>query len=239
MIDDNPTIPALVLRVAHDQLGNIEQDELTINPERDQAVLPIEQRYMDYINLDVLARIATIVEKYQIHVGIEDCLHKWISNLKDYVESTSVPDAIKWLWVTWLFHYADHFFIVTEYLVKNLTMSLAEDNSLQFPIPIHVLRDQLDPYIDSTATGFELRVTEGTQHEDSSNLCFDILNFGFLMMFLQSMGLSRGRMWDDPDFDGVSFAEIAKKLRAKASLIDQLDDMPDELSDPLEPVWSF
>lgn len=136
--NDNPTILALVLRVVHDKPGEIKQDEVKIHTDGDQTVLPVEHKYMDYIDLDALAQIATIVEKYKFHAGIEHCLHAWITNLWNYLEDASIADAIKWLWVTWVFHYADHFFTVTEYLVKNTTMSLQE-STLEYDIPSHVL----------------------------------------------------------------------------------------------------
>lgn len=99
-----------------------------------------------------------------------------------------------------------------------------------------LLLSQLDPQLHTTTIQFELCVKDDVQDENAPNLCFDILNLGILTALLHSIGLSRSRMWNDPNFDGVSFADVAKMLRAKESLISLIDVVPDESSDPLEPV---
>jgi hypothetical protein len=132
--NDDPAILALVLRILHDgdQVYEAEHEEL-------RTIIPTAEANIDEVDLGTLAQVATLVEKYEMHIVVENSLNKWIDNLWDDMKEASVRDAICWMWIAWVFDLIDYFEKVTEYLVKNSTKSMEGDEDLQFLIPSNVL----------------------------------------------------------------------------------------------------
>jgi hypothetical protein len=77
------------------------------------------------------ARIATEVDKYQLHVGIDEVLDQWTSNLWNRLEKASTSGTIESLWITRVFRYANHYTTVVAYSIKHSTMHLTEASILE------------------------------------------------------------------------------------------------------------
>ncbi|KAB8224745.1 hypothetical protein BDV33DRAFT_165352 [Aspergillus novoparasiticus] len=104
-----------------------------------------------------------------------------------------------------------------------------------------LLATQVDPYIGVTAKKFDCHLRGASQHKNMSNLHSEIFNLGLLTILLHKMGVGRqGRSWIDfdidPDFDGISLADVTKAVRTKVDLSDQPTAAPGEVLDPLELV---
>jgi hypothetical protein len=136
--NDNPAILAIVLKILQDgPPADCELEEL-------RSVIPGTIVSNKRIDLETFAKIAIIVEKYQLHTAVEDYLKSWEEYLWDYLEKASMKTAMAWMWITWVFELTEYFDEVTKYLAKHGTRSLQRVSDLEFPIPSHVLGKSCD-----------------------------------------------------------------------------------------------
>jgi hypothetical protein len=89
------------------------------------------------VSLEMLAKIAVLVDYYECGEALEVFTEKWIESLK---ASTPVPstydrDLVLWIWVSWIFDLADHFERATAVVIKEGQETL---RNLELPIPSKV-----------------------------------------------------------------------------------------------------
>lgn len=129
---NDPSTMGLILRIIHeDSLQQAADQEI-------QQLFPAAENHVGQIDLPVLARIATIAHKYQLEPAVDDCLADWIDRLWTQTATSSMTEALDWVWVSWVFDLKDYFSAATSYLAKTSTQSLM-NLTLEYPIPSVVI----------------------------------------------------------------------------------------------------
>jgi hypothetical protein len=86
------------------------------------------------VSLEMLAKIALLVDYYDCGEAIEQFTEIWVANLKTTtpVPTTYCRDLILWIWVSWVFKLPDRYQQSTEMAIKQCTASI---RNLGLPIP--------------------------------------------------------------------------------------------------------
>jgi hypothetical protein len=95
-----------------------------------------------HVPLDTLARLASLVSYYQLHEAVELFSDTWIANLKQKAfPRTRVPDAIPWLFVSWVFQKENEFEKITRILEHESDDRLEENVDESFLIPASIVSE--------------------------------------------------------------------------------------------------
>lgn len=104
----------------------------------------IHHRYAEvsrHISRSVLAQVAILVDKYDLRKSVEFVSTTWFDNFGiSKKRGTSLPakfcnELLEWLFVSWVFGYADIFFSMTRIAMAQSWCRLDNDSLPQFPFP--------------------------------------------------------------------------------------------------------
>jgi hypothetical protein len=90
----------------------------------------------DTVSLEILAKLAVLVDYYDCHEAIEVFARKWIDQMKDEIPNTYCRGLILWLCITEVFKTKDDFQGVTATVMKTAASPI---RSLDLPIPNHII----------------------------------------------------------------------------------------------------
>ena len=90
------------------------------------------------IDLSLLAKIATLVDKYEWHEIMIIWAETWFISLGGPYETSMGEDFMPWLWVCWVFGREDEFEFLTRFAMKQATHDEQFQGSLAFPVPCSV-----------------------------------------------------------------------------------------------------
>ncbi|KAK3064938.1 hypothetical protein LTS18_001902, partial [Coniosporium uncinatum] len=65
------------------------------------------------VTLEILAKIAVIVDLYQCHEAVELFTDMWITHLKTTVPKMYSRDAVLWICISWVFQQRNEFYLAT------------------------------------------------------------------------------------------------------------------------------
>ncbi|ESZ92957.1 hypothetical protein SBOR_6676 [Sclerotinia borealis F-4128] len=114
--DDDPDAFAILMCVIHGRTRSIPRD----------------------VDLDVLSRISTLVDKYQLHEVVEIMSDRWISLLEPQLLEVHMDDLLPWLSISWVFEKSDIFKEVTRIAERQSNGKIGEDRH-DIPIPNRVV----------------------------------------------------------------------------------------------------
>ncbi|KAI1847290.1 hypothetical protein JX265_013989 [Neoarthrinium moseri] len=84
------------------------------------------------VDLEMLAKIAVLVDYYECHETVEIIVHVWLAELKWKMPQEYGRDLVLWRFVSWVFSEADLFEHLTEIALKTMTGTLS---TISLPIP--------------------------------------------------------------------------------------------------------
>lgn len=88
------------------------------------------------VDLDGLVHIATISDEYNCTQAMMWHCHRWLDGLRRQGVTPSLSDdALKWIWVSYVFGLEKEFKLATTAEQKNATGMIEPDHHLRFPIP--------------------------------------------------------------------------------------------------------
>lgn len=90
------------------------------------------------VDLDLLLRISTLVDKYQLHEVVEIMSDRWISQLEHKVPHNFTEDLLPWLSISWVFEKPKIFKKVTSIAEQQGKGRIGEDKD-DIPIPNQVV----------------------------------------------------------------------------------------------------
>tara|TARA_R110002003_G_scaffold46_1_gene3708 strand:- start:12 stop:491 length:480 start_codon:yes stop_codon:yes gene_type:complete len=92
--------------------------------------------------LEMLAKIAVLVDYYECGEAVEMFTSLWIDHLKNVsaLPLTYCRDLVLWIWVSWVFDIGDYFFLTTAAAIKEIDGTL---RALDLPIPSRVIGKSL------------------------------------------------------------------------------------------------
>jgi BTB/POZ domain len=92
------------------------------------------------VSLDMLTKLAILVNYYQMHEVVELFSDTWIDNLAgEGLPLSYCPEAISWLLITWVFHKPLEFREVSRVIELGCNETLEDDFDESLPIPPPVL----------------------------------------------------------------------------------------------------
>jgi hypothetical protein len=89
------------------------------------------------ISLEVLAKIAVLVDYYECLEVVEVFSSNWIKSLKHTIPATYSRNTILWMWISWVFHQPDLFRSTTIITTKNCRGAV---QTIGLPIPDQIIR---------------------------------------------------------------------------------------------------
>lgn len=114
--DDDPDAFAVLMCVVHGRTRSIPRE----------------------VDLDLLSRISTLVDKYQLHEVVEIVSNRWISFLEAKLPEEFTDDLLPWLSISWVFEKPSIFKEVTRIVERQSDGRIGEDRD-DIPIPSVVL----------------------------------------------------------------------------------------------------
>ncbi|TGO58805.1 hypothetical protein BCON_0051g00450 [Botryotinia convoluta] len=114
--DDDPDAFAILMCIIHGRTRNVPRQ----------------------IDLDLLSRISTLVDKYQLHEVVEIMSGRWISLLEAELPEEFTDDLLPWLSISWVFEKPSIFKEVTRIAERHSNGKIVEDRD-DIPIPNRVL----------------------------------------------------------------------------------------------------
>ncbi|KAF7908519.1 uncharacterized protein EAF01_004274 [Botrytis porri] len=114
--DDDPDAFAILMCIIHGRTRNVPRE----------------------IDLDLLSRISTLVDKYQLHEVVEIMSDRWISLLEAELPEEFTDDFLPWLSISWVFEKPSIFKEVTRIAERQSNGKIGEDRD-DIPIPNRVL----------------------------------------------------------------------------------------------------
>lgn len=88
------------------------------------------------VTLEMLCKIATLVDYYQVHEALDFCGSLWIDHLRRSLPVGYGRDLILWICISWVFQHAVIFCIVTKHAIER---SPGPMSALHLPIPERVI----------------------------------------------------------------------------------------------------
>ena len=87
------------------------------------------------MSIALLAKVATVVDKYEWHDAIEMYAESWIRQLKVGYPTTMSSDTLMWLWISWVFQHDLDFTALTKIAMRQTTGNdvLSTD---EYPLPL-------------------------------------------------------------------------------------------------------
>ncbi|EXK77266.1 hypothetical protein FOQG_18021 [Fusarium oxysporum f. sp. raphani 54005] len=131
--NDDPPIMDLMLRIIH------KDDPFETQDQDISQLFPSTECLLDHIDLETLARIATVADKYQLHSSLDFWLTKWVDEIWDNMEESSMSEALDWVWVAWAFDLTDHFSAATAYVAKSSAEPVEGNDDFEYSCPTDVL----------------------------------------------------------------------------------------------------
>jgi hypothetical protein len=114
--DDDPDAFAILLNIIHGRTRQVPRD----------------------MDLDLLSRISTLVDKYQLHEVVEIMSDRWIALLESDIPEEFTDDLQAWLSISWVFEKPRIFREVTKIAERRGRGRVGEDRD-DIPIPGRVL----------------------------------------------------------------------------------------------------
>jgi len=92
------------------------------------------------VSLDMLTKIAVLVNYYQMHEVVELFSDTWINTLaREGLPQSYSTETIKWLLISWVFHKPMEFQAVSRVIELGCDETLEDDFDESVPIPPHIL----------------------------------------------------------------------------------------------------
>ncbi|KAI9768640.1 MAG: hypothetical protein M1839_004000 [Geoglossum umbratile] len=91
------------------------------------------------IDLDMLTRVAIIVDKYDCLEVVEIFSDMWFSKLRKKLPGSFTKTLLPWLCITWVFERADEFMLMTQIAQRESTGNIEEELANGLPIPSSIL----------------------------------------------------------------------------------------------------
>jgi len=92
------------------------------------------------VSLEMLTKLAVLVNYYQMHEVVELFSDTWIDNLaREGLPLSYCPEAICWLLITWVFHKPREFREVSRVIELGCDETLEDDFDESVPIPPPIL----------------------------------------------------------------------------------------------------
>ncbi|KAJ8117716.1 hypothetical protein OPT61_g1148 [Boeremia exigua] len=174
------------------------------------------------VSLELLAKIAVLVDYYECGEAIELFATMWIEEVKKTaVPTTYCRDLVLWIWIAWVFGLSERFETATTVAIKEGRQTMS---ALQLPIPASV-SDGVDlrryQAIEAVISGLHEMLADFrspgykcTEDDTLSFLCGSIM-FGALTKELDSWSLHSPR--PEIPFHDTSFSIICDKVKGVQS----------------------
>ncbi|KAH0551143.1 hypothetical protein GP486_007519 [Trichoglossum hirsutum] len=162
------------------------------------------------ISLELLAKIAVLVDYYKCEEVIRVFLEMWISQLKENLPETYSRDLILWICISWVFRLSKQFTIATNIALQQ---SRGPIQTLGLPIPARVaeiIDQQRQESIDRIVEALHNLFIYFSHQNMCSPECSSML-LGAFTKEMDSRSLSSPR--PKKPFLGISFAETARSIR--------------------------
>jgi hypothetical protein len=92
------------------------------------------------VALDLLAKLASLVDYYQMHEAVELFSDTWINNLmEEGLPKSYSSEAIRWLLITWVFHKPVEFKAVSRVIELGCDETVEDDFGEGTPIPATII----------------------------------------------------------------------------------------------------
>ncbi|KAF2258087.1 hypothetical protein CC78DRAFT_572744 [Lojkania enalia] len=177
------------------------------------------------LSLELLAKIAVLIDYYECSEAVEVFSDLWTSRLKKTVDIPNLftRDLVLWLCVSWVFRMPVQFEQVTRVAI---TQSIDETfDTLELPIPLKVtaaIDDARIKGIESLVSGFNTLSGKflsdaylcPVTHGNKSYECGCIL-LGALTKAMNNIGIRNG----ETPFDGLSFMDICHRMASRTTPI--------------------
>ena len=87
------------------------------------------------IDLDMLTRIAIVVDKYRLRTRVEILSRIWIDRLKSSIPHHWTEDVRRWIFISWVFQSPTEFKFVTQIAARQSGSRIDESGEVALPIP--------------------------------------------------------------------------------------------------------
>lgn len=176
------------------------------------------------IDLDMLAKIAIMVDYYECHEAVEIMTNIWIDHV---ISVTPVPktygrDLLLWLCIAWIFRKHDTFRAAT---LITLQHSDEQIRDLGLPIPqsiIDILNTRRQQAIGSLVTRlhtgqatYRSKLYNCPEKSENSFECGSMM-FGALAKGMDDLGLPLFGLWGTT-YDGLTFTGLSEKIKSLES----------------------
>lgn len=115
--DDDPAALLILLNIIHGRTKEI----------------PLE------IDLDMLTRIAIVVDKYRLQTEVGILSRIWIDRLKSSIPQHWTEDVRRWILISWVFQSATEFKLVTQIAERQSGSRIDESGEIPLPIPCFIV----------------------------------------------------------------------------------------------------
>ncbi|QGA21569.1 hypothetical protein EYB26_009280 [Talaromyces marneffei] len=164
------------------------------------------------LTLDMLAKVAIIVDYYQCKEAVRFFSDTWIDSLEEKIPRGYSRDLILWLWIAWFFQLEDQFGMAT---LRAITYSNGGIMNLGLPIPERVIhsinagREESINDVISLLNDTHAALSSGTRgcsFECSSIMC------GALAMQMTSNYLLSPKPL--PPFPGINYHQLVRTVQS-------------------------
>lgn len=94
------------------------------------------------VNLEMLSRLAFVVNHRQMHEAVELFSDGWIESLKrDHLPGSYTPEVLSWLYVFWVFQKEDDFRKMSQIIERESDHSLKDRAGASTPIPASIISE--------------------------------------------------------------------------------------------------
>ena len=88
------------------------------------------------VTLEMLSKLATLVDYYGLHEALQFCASLWIDHLRHSLPKICNRDLMLWIFVSWVFKDATFFKTVTKLAIEQSPAKMA---TIHLPIPEGVI----------------------------------------------------------------------------------------------------
>ncbi|KAK3311921.1 hypothetical protein B0H66DRAFT_539033 [Apodospora peruviana] len=167
------------------------------------------------VTLEMLCKIAVLVDYYELHDSLFFFLHLWINDLQSPLPKVHGRDLILWICITSIFTSATIHEAVTSVAISHCP---GEFRTLDLPIPGRVenlINTRREAALSQLIAS--LNDIKGKLLEDTSRCSFECrsAHLGALIIHMHDERLLDGAI--EPPFEGRSVADTVKRIRAMRS----------------------
>ncbi|OCK73849.1 hypothetical protein K432DRAFT_430359 [Lepidopterella palustris CBS 459.81] len=169
------------------------------------------RRVPKVISLEMLAKIAVIVDYYECHEVVELFSSMWIQSLKHTVPASYSRNIILWMSISWVFQQPDLFRSTTIITTKNCRGTV---QTMGLPIPDQIIfriNKKREDFIERSVTALHNLLVELRKGDNSCSFACSSILLGALIKQMDNRKLFLPR--PVASFEGYSAAEVAEFVR--------------------------